>query len=234
MIVDKLNFGLITFDYQSIEYKICEYLLKNAEDIVNKRISEVYHDLRISKSTLNRFCKKIGYRNFTELQYQLFFEKNKIINYSSHITIKEEVLKNKNLFTNKNRIIVIGDIDSISSLFAYHKVFYDKNIELLFKIANHKVISFLDEISIDKESLIIFVSLYRTNQELLIDSFSYYLDIIEYLKSKKIPYLYIGLSGRTNENEKNKIILQFKNNMCDNIYELCQIFENIYNFLAKE
>ncbi|MGM9940494.1 MAG: MurR/RpiR family transcriptional regulator [Bulleidia sp.] len=71
------------------EHTIAEYLEKNSRDVVNMSLEELSTTLYVSKSSIIRFCKKLGFRGHKELCVKLakemdtFVFENEMINPSN-------------------------------------------------------------------------------------------------------------------------------------------------------
>lgn len=54
-----------------IEQNIAQYILKNRNEVVNYSIQELSAKLFVSKSSILRFCKKLGFHGFNDFKVQL-------------------------------------------------------------------------------------------------------------------------------------------------------------------
>lgn len=234
MIVDKLNTLLVTTSNDSNEYHISSYLLTHWQSIIDKKVSEILKEINVSKSTLLRYCKILGYKNFTEVQYQLFYEMSKIGHYNSNVQLDREILNLEFLFKNKKRIIILGDDSSIGALLIYKSLFFNIGVELCFKLIGTRMHGTLEEYNIDRDDIVIYISLYMTNLELSINYFNSYTNIIDNLITKNIPFIYIGQLAQIHENENYFIEIKNNENISDGIFQLCEIFEKIYKILDKK
>ena len=50
------------------ENEIANFVLKNPEFIVNNTITNIANEVGVSETSINRFCKKIGYKGFKILK----------------------------------------------------------------------------------------------------------------------------------------------------------------------
>lgn len=126
MIIGKLNLILCTSSYNSNDYLLAAYLIKKSNQIESIKMVDILKDTKVSKSTLLRFLKKLGYKNYTDVQYLITKEKK-------HQEIFKERIIEKNLrdkLAKKQRLIVIGDSYSVSSLIVYKQKFYEIGIDL--------------------------------------------------------------------------------------------------------
>lgn len=80
-----------------------------------------------------------------------------------------------------------------------------------------------------QDDLVIIVSLYKSDLDLMAEFFSGYLELKQILKDRKVDYLYVGkvATGNRDLDECYKID---ENNFSDAIYQLCCLFEMINNF----
>ena len=63
MIIGKLNLILCTSSYNSNDYLLAAYLIKKSNQIESIKMVDILKDTKVSKSTLLRFLKKLGYKN---------------------------------------------------------------------------------------------------------------------------------------------------------------------------
>ena len=231
MLVEQLNTLLTIEDKDSNEYQISQYILKNMHLFTQMKMNELIKDMGVSKSTLARFCKMLGYRNYTDVQYQIYKELSTISTYHNQIEMTEGIHRNIDLIKNKKRIIILGEATSISPLLVYKQLFSNLGIEFILKIKVTRAVDLLEEYHINDKDLIIYVSLYQTNLQILADIFVPYLEFAHYLEAKKIPFIYLGQIASKNEIEDNYIEIKKTNNISDSIYQMCNVFENIYSLL---
>lgn len=234
MIIEQLNTLLTVMDKDSNEYIISAYLLNHWQYIINDKVSDILNQIGISKSTLSRFCKTLGYRHFTDVQYQLFFEMSKVHHYENHVELDNEIMNIKYLLIQKKRIIVIGDESSISPLLIYKQLFFHLGIDFILRLKNSKPIHVLEEFSVRQNDVVIYISLFKTNLELLVNIFEHYIELTDYLKKENIPYVYIGKTVDKKENEENIIEIKASENISEAIFQLCEVFEKIYALVKKE
>ena len=90
MIIGKLNLILCTSSYNSNDYLLAAYLIKKSNQIESIKMVDILKDTKVSKSTLLRFLKKLGYKNYTDVQYLITKEKK-------HQEIFKERIIEKNL-----------------------------------------------------------------------------------------------------------------------------------------
>ena len=65
MIVDQLYILKTTSSLDSYDFIIASYLLAHWQEACSEKMATIISKLGVSKSTLARFCKKLGYRCFT-------------------------------------------------------------------------------------------------------------------------------------------------------------------------
>ena len=88
MIVDQLNLFKAISEFDSIDYILSAYMLDHWKEVCTDKMTVLVEKTGVSKSTLARFCKKLGYRSFTEVQYALYYE----MNVSSKMTFSKNCL----------------------------------------------------------------------------------------------------------------------------------------------
>lgn len=69
MTIDKLI--ALAEDLTPIEQNIAQYILENKDDVINFSIQTVSEILFVSKSSILRFCKKLGFHGFNDFKVQL-------------------------------------------------------------------------------------------------------------------------------------------------------------------
>ncbi len=86
---------------------ICEYLIKNTDNIPNMTLLEIATETYSSKSNILRLLKKLGFTGFTDFKYFLLAEKkNKIEqNYFNLILKKMESIDTKYISDNFNKMV---------------------------------------------------------------------------------------------------------------------------------
>ena len=215
MIIGKLNLILCTSSYNSNDYLLAAYLIKKSNQIESIKMVDILKDTKVSKSTLLRFLKKLGYKNYTDVQYLITKEKK-------HQEIFKERIIEKNLrdkLAKKQRLIVIGDSYSVSSLIVYKQKFYE-------------IGQMVVEKKFTESDLIIVVSLYKSDLDLMAEFFSGYLELKHFIKEQKIDHLYVGKIATGNRNLDECYRIDDNINFSEAIYQLCSLFEKIYNFYA--
>ena len=232
MIIEQLNTLLVTMDDTSNEYIIAYYILHHGNEIIELKMIDVLKDIGISKSTLTRFCQLLGYKNFTEVQYQTFLEWNSMQKYHNDVEQDEKYTYLRSLIVNKKRIILFGDGYSLSPLLIYKQIFLNIGIQLEMKFHYNRPIEVLDQYQLNENDIVLYVSICQTNLDLYLSIFDHYIEMIDYLKEKNISFLYIGKMARDN-NKEDYIEIHEHQNISDDIHELCDIFENVYNILDK-
>lgn len=225
MILGKLNTILFSYENDSYEYRLAKYLISHQNNIENIRMVDILKETNVSKSTLARFFKKIGYKSYTDIQYLLSKEKK-------HDSIfRQPPLDQRivNKLKGKKRIIVIGDSYSVSSLLIYQQKFFEIGMELVVRLSLESYDQMIKKQELTQNDLVIVVSLYKSDLDLMAEFFSGYLELKQILKDKKVDYLYVGkvATGNRNQDECYKIDAD---NFSDTMYQLCCLFEMINNF----
>ena len=218
MIIGKLNLILCTSSYNSNDYLLAAYLIKKSNQIESIKMVDILKDTKVSKSTLLRFLKKLGYKNYTDVQ-EIFKER-----------IIEKNLRDK--LAKKQRLIVIGDSYSVSSLIVYKQKFYEIGIDLDIQLSLKSYGQMVVEKKFTGSDLIIVVSLYKSDLDLMAEFFSGYLELKHFIKEQKIDHLYVGKIATGNRNLDECYRIDDNINFSEAIYQLCSLFEKIYNFYA--
>lgn len=203
MILEQLNTILSISDKNSNEYIIASYFISHGNLIINVKMNEIIKNIGVSKSTIVRFCQSLGYKNYTEFQYVLFFEMSSLKKYDNSSKTEKY---NTFYFLDKKpkRIIAIGDGISLSSLLVYKQIFSNIGIQLEINLKYNTPLDMLKAYNPSIEDIVFYVSLLKTNLEISADINEKYLDIICYLENKNVQFIYIGPIIQ-NENEKNYI-----------------------------
>lgn len=79
--------------YDSVDFIIALYILKNMQYIKKISIQELANATMVSKSTISRFCRKIGYEDYNELMYDLNRGSDRWGDYSQHPLIQGDYRK---------------------------------------------------------------------------------------------------------------------------------------------
>ena len=222
MIIGKLNLILCTSSYNSNDYLLAAYLIKKSNQIESIKMVDILKDTKVSKSTL------LGYKNYTDVQYLITKEKK-------HQEIFKERIIEKNLrdkLAKKQRLIVIGDSYSVSSLIVYKQKFYEIGIDLDIQLSLKSYGQMVVEKKFTGSDLIIVVSLYKSDLDLMAEFFSGYLELKHFIKEQKIDHLYVGKIATGNRNLDECYRIDDNINFSEAIYQLCSLFEKIYNFYA--
>lgn len=229
MILSKLNMILFTYEDNSYEYIVANYLIRNKDIIESIKMVDILSDTNVSKSTLSRFFKKLGYKSYTDIQYLLSKEKSHNSVFKARLIDRQ--ISNK--LAGKKRIIVIGDNYSISPLLVYQQKFLEIGIDLDARLSLLTYGQVANKEKFNEDDLVIVVSLYKSDLDLTAEFFSGYLDLKQIIKEQKLDYLYVGkvATGNREINECYKI--DDTNNFSDSIYQLCCLFEGIYNFYCQ-
>lgn len=228
MILEQLNMLESTTDRESYTYQITHYLLENRHSIVEYKVNDILEELNISKSTLRRYSIDLGYKNFTAVQYQLYYELSTKLFYRS--CISDEELWNK--VAGKKRIVVLGDESSIAPLLAYKQIFRDTILPIDFQMYQSLPMKQLMQLNVTTDDIVFFVSLFHSNLGFELGYFDDYITLMKSLDERGIDHLYIGKVAKKKELNENFIEINEKC-IADRIHHLCMIFENIYGFLDK-
>lgn len=228
MILEQLNMLESTTDRESYTYQITHYLLENRHSIVEYKVNDILEELNISKSTLRRYSIDLGYKNFTAVQYQLYYELSTKLFYRS--CMSDEELWNK--VAGKKRIVVLGDESSIAPLLAYKQIFRDTILPIDFQMYQSLPMKQLMQLNVTTDDIVFFVSLFHSNLGFETGYFDDYITLMKSLDERGIDHLYIGKVAKKKELNENFIEINEKC-MADRIHRLCMIFENIYGFLDK-
>ena len=228
MILEQLNMLESTTDRESYTYQITHYLLENRHSIVEYKVNDILEELNISKSTLRRYSIDLGYKNFTAVQYQIYYELSTKLFYRS--CMSDEELWNK--VAGKKRIVVLGDESSIAPLLAYKQIFRDTILPIDFQMYQSLPMKQLMQINVTTDDIVFFVSLFHYNLGFELGYFDDYITLMKSLDERGIDHLYIGKVAKKKELNENFIEINEKC-IADRIHHLCMIFENIYGFLDK-
>lgn len=229
MILEQLNMIESTSDRSSYTYKITNYLIENRFSIVEYKINKVLDDLNISKSTLRRYALELGYKNFTAIQYQIYYEISARTHYRT--PYKDDTFYP--YLKDKKRIIVLGDETSISPLLVYKQLFRDISVPIDFQLYQAHPINQLDQMNVTTDDLVIFVSLFYSNLDFELGIFDEYTTLMQLLEDKHITHLYMGKVARKRELGEEYIEIN-EVSIVDRIHKLCLIFENIYGCLDNK
>ena len=228
MILEQLNMLESTTDRESYTYLITHYLLENRHSIIEYKVNDILEELNISKSTLRRYSIDLGYKNFTAVQYQIYYELSTKLFYRSCISDVE--LWNK--VAGKKRIVVLGDESSIAPLLAYKQLFRDTILPIDFQMYQSLPMKQLMQLDVTTDDIVFFVSLFHSNLGFELGYFDDYITLMKSLDERGIDHLYIGKVAKKKELNENFIEINEKC-IADRIHHLCMIFENIYGFLDK-
>lgn len=225
MILGKLNMILFSYEDDSYEYRLAKYLICHQNSIESIRMVDILKETDVSKSTLSRFFKKLGYKSYTDIQYLLSNEK-KHGGVFEERSIDHSIV---NKLKGKKRIIVLGDSYSVSPLLVYQQKFFEIGIELIVKLTLESYGQMVKNKEFRQDDLVIIVSLYKSDLDLMAEFFSGYLELKQILKDRKVDYLYVGKVATGNRDLDDCYKID-ENNFSDAIYQLCCLFEMINNF----
>lgn len=230
MIIDQLNLIKATSERDSYDYLIAAYLSANWREVCQEKIQDVVTKLGVSKSTLSRFCKKLGHHNFTEVQYLLYYEMSYHQPQGLCPPLMEDTTSLKEALKGKQRLIVLGTASSLGCLLGYVEAFHEHQCDLLLQLNPGTVIDFLEGNEVGKDDLLIYVSLYKSDLELQIDYLGSYLEIVNWIRDHHQDYLYVGKVSNANEHHSHTIEIK-ANSIAEAIYQLCRFFETILRIL---
>ena len=228
MILSKLNMILFTCQRDSYEYVLADYLIRNQSIIENVKMVDVLKQTNVSKSTLSRFFKKLGYKSYTDVQYLL--TKEKIHDHNFDKRNLDNFIRDK--FIGKKRIIVIGDSYSVSPLLIYRQKFFERGIILDVRLSLDSYSQMIDSYQFNSQDLIIAVSLYKSDLDLIAEFFSGYMELKQIIKDQRADYLYVGKIATGTRDLDKCYMIEETNNFSGAIYQLCCLFEGIYNFYS--
>lgn len=226
MILEQLNMLDSISDRESYTYRITHYLLENRHSIIEYKVNDILKDLDISKSTLRRYSIDLGYKNFTAVQYQLYYELSTRPLYRS--CQYDELLWDK--IKDKKRIIVLGDESSLAPLLVYKQIFRDTKIPIDFQLYQSLPMKQLIQLNVTSDDIVFFVSLFHSNLGFELGYLDEYITLMESLEQRNIEHIYIGKVAKKKESNENYIEID-ERCIADRIHHLCMIFENIYGIL---
>ncbi len=225
MIINKLYIILAIYDQNSNLYILARYLLDHINNISNIKMKDIINDTKLSKSTLSRCFKKLGYTYFSDIQQSIEEGNNRPHELIGNHQTNEKYLS---YFKNKKRIIVIGEIDSILVLFAYKTMFERIHIHFEILIITNNYLDTIQKIELNNDDIVVVVSLFSNSLELIAVYLNKYADMLKYLDQNKIDYVFVGNVAPGGVENNNSINIQ-TNEKSQMIYELCCLFEDIYN-----
>lgn len=198
MLISKLYFILASSKLSSYEYIIAKYFIDHLDDLENLKLKDMINETHISKSTITRFIKDIGYNGFLDIQYQLISE-----NLENNINENIEVIHINDLQKVKS-ILVVGNAFSVSSLLIYKSFFKTLNIDYQVRIYTGNNDSLEDEMVtlIDSETLVILVSLDMNIRKIVADPYCDFYNYMNLIKSNTNQYIYVGEKDDTYYDEK--------------------------------
>lgn len=237
MIIDQLNLIKAVNPLDSYEYLIASYFLNEWQTVCSQKMKDVIHLLGVSKSTLNRFCKTLGYKTFAEVQYELYYEMTSYVKYplvfDAKVDESYQALFEK-LLPGKTRVVVLGDSNSISVLLNYEQHFHSVGLDLVMQLRGGDPIEFLKDIRLCEDDFIIYVSLKKSNLELQVDYLGPYMRTVHWLRSHHGDFLYIGKMVNNHEYERFYIEIGQEKGISTSIFKLCSIFEQMYAFKKNQ
>lgn len=226
MILEQLNMLESTTDRESYTYQITHYLLENRHCIIEYKVNDILEELNISKSTLRRYSIDLGFKNFTAVQYQIYYEVTTRPFYRA--CKSDEELWSK--LEGKKRIVVLGDESSIAPLLVYKQIFRNTILPIDFQMYQSIPMKQLMQLNVTTDDLVFFVSLFHSNLGFELGYFDEYITLMKSLEDRGIDHLYIGKVAKKKELHENFIEINEKC-VADRIHHLCMIFENIYGIL---
>ena len=229
MILEQLNMLESTTDRESYTYQITHYLLENRHSIVEYKVNDILEELNISKSTLRRYSIDLGYKNFTAVQYQIYYELSTKLFYRSCMSDVE--LWNK--VAGKKRIVVLGDESSVAPLLAYKQIFRDTILPIDFQMYQSLPMKQLMQLNVTTDDIVFFVSLFHSNLGFELGYFDDYITLMKSLDERGIDHLYIGKVAKKKELNENFIEINEKC-IADRIHHLCMIFDFMNSFCLEK
>lgn len=226
MILEQLNMLESTANRDSYTYQITHYLLEHRHSIIEYKMNDILEQLDISKSTLRRYSIDLGYKNFTDVQYQIYYEVTTRPLYRSCVSDEELWIK----LEGKKRIIILGDESSIAPLLVYKQIFRDTILPIDFQMYQSQGIKQLTQLNVTTDDIVFFVSLFHSNLGFETGYFDDYITLMKSLEEKGINHIYIGKVAKKKELHENFIEVNDKC-IADRIHHLCMIFEKIYGNL---
>ena len=226
MILEQLNMLESTTNRDSYTYQITHYLLEHRHSIIEYKMNDILEQLDISKSTLRRYSIDLGYKNFTDVQYQIYYEVTTRPLYRS--CMSDEELWSK--LEGKKRIVVLGDESSIAPLLVYKQIFRDTILPIDFQMYQSQSVKQLTQLNVTTDDIVFFVSLFHSNLGFEAGYFDDYITLMKSLEEKGINHIYIGKVAKKKELNENYIEVSDRC-IADRIHHLCIIFENIYGNL---
>lgn len=224
MLISKLYFILASSKLSSYEYIIAKYFIDHLDDLENLKLKDMINETHISKSTITRFIKDIGYNGFLDIQYQLISE-----NLENNINENIEVIHINDLQKVKS-ILVVGNAFSVSSLLIYKSFFKTLNIDYQVRIYTGNNDSLEDEMVtlIDSETLVILVSLDMNIRKIVADPYCDFYNYMNLIKSNTNQYIYVGEKDDTYYDENQTFHISQALPYSKKVEKLCQFIENIY------
>lgn len=226
MILEQLNMLESTTNRDSYTYQITHYLLEHRHSIIEYKMNDILEQLDISKSTLRRYSIDLGYKNFTDVQYQIYYEVTTRPLYRSCVSDEELWIK----LEGKKRIIILGDESSIAPLLVYKQIFRDTILPIDFQMYQSQGIKQLTQLNVTTDDIVFFVSLFHSNLGFETGYFDDYITLMKSLEEKGINHIYIGKVAKKKELHENFIEVSDRC-IADRIHHLCMIFEKIYGNL---
>lgn len=234
MLIDDLNIILSTYDNDSHEYIISQFIIDHWKEINNLKKKDIISQVGVSISTLSRFCQKLGFNNFTELKSCIFKEMSslpvmKTDNDDIHDFLKE-------LLKSTKRIIVIGDKSSMTPLFIYKRMFYNIGIDLDIQLNFNTTPESFHKFTFKQNDIVFFVSIFQSFLSLTVSHYIDYIEIENDLYKKDIPCIFIGKIDRfLYFNSKTKYFIDFQHEYYSlQVSALCHLFESIYCYLETD
>lgn len=154
-------------DIGSTYYSLSKYLLENFNNINNINIYDMAEEVSVSRSTINRFVKDLGYQNFVELKKSFESEhylehKNNLDNrdYTKYIDVlKEEItIMMEDLLNRMNTVEVVKICE---------KIHESKNVLFVSSSSNSGFIHYFQNEFIMLNKLIYSISNVYDNNELI-------------------------------------------------------------------
>lgn len=126
----KLSFILLAIlnnePKDSIYFIIAKYILDNVDNLTNINIMDLSKECHVSKSTISRFCRRIGLTDFTEIKQELYhvnFYRDTKFDFQLNDDTESYVLKVAKQLIKLHNFLDYGMIDKlVEDIYNYPKV----------------------------------------------------------------------------------------------------------------
>lgn len=100
----------------SVDFTIAKYILDNVDNLKNISVMDLSNACHVSKSTISRFCRKIGLNDFLEIRQELYnvnFYRDEKFNYKLNDGNESYVLKVANQLIKLHNVLDYTMIDKL-------------------------------------------------------------------------------------------------------------------------